>query len=73
MKKSYLSKLLALAFIVLVCTVVCILPISANENANEVAYLTGDVDGNGVVNTDDAIYLLRHVVYPELYPLNFGV
>jgi len=30
------------------------------------------VDGNGKIDKDDAIYLLRHVVYPEQYPLNYG-
>lgn len=31
--------------------------------------VTADVDGNGTIDKDDAIYLLRHVVYPEKYPL----
>ena len=30
---------------------------------------SGDVDGNGTIDKDDAIYLLRHVVYPDKYPL----
>ena len=30
---------------------------------------TGDMDGNKIVNEDDAIYLLRHVLVPDLYPV----
>ncbi len=33
-----------------------------------VAYLPGDFDTNFTVDEDDAIYLLRHVLFPELYP-----
>ena len=29
----------------------------------------GDMNGNGVVDSDDAIYLLRHVLFPGEYPL----
>ena len=31
---------------------------------------SGDVDGNGKIDKDDAIYLLRHVVYPDKYPMS---
>lgn len=31
--------------------------------------MPGDVDGNDEVNKDDAIYLLRYVLFPEKYPL----
>jgi len=34
------------------------------------SYLKGDVDGNGVVDMDDAIYLLFAINFPESYPLN---
>ena len=30
---------------------------------------SADADGNGKIDKDDAIYLLRHVVYPDKYPL----
>lgn len=30
----------------------------------------GDFDGNCVVNEDDAIYLLRYVIFPEKYPIS---
>ena len=36
----------------------------------EILYHAGDVDRNHVVNEDDAIYLLRHVVFPEKYPIH---
>jgi hypothetical protein len=28
-----------------------------------------DMNGDGVVNSADAIYLLRHTIMPDLYPL----
>lgn len=31
--------------------------------------ITGDFDGSRAVNEDDAIYLLRHVLLPEKYPV----
>ncbi|MBQ2892627.1 MAG: SH3 domain-containing protein [Oscillospiraceae bacterium] len=30
----------------------------------------GDMDGNFVLNEDDAIYLLRHVIFPDKYPVD---
>ncbi len=38
--------------------------------AAQVSTLRGDVNGDGVVNTQDVVYLLRHVLMPEKYPLN---
>lgn len=32
--------------------------------------LSGDVNGDGRVDKDDAIYLLRYVVFPDKYPIN---
>lgn len=31
--------------------------------------IPGDANGNETVNKDDAIYLLRHVLFPEKYPI----
>jgi hypothetical protein len=31
--------------------------------------VVGDYDKDGDVDGDDAIYLLRHVLFPEKYPL----
>ncbi|MBR5444670.1 MAG: leucine-rich repeat protein, partial [Clostridia bacterium] len=33
-------------------------------------YIVGDTNGDGFVNSADAIYLLRHTIMPERYPLN---
>ena len=33
-------------------------------------YALGDLDKNGEVNEDDAIYLLRYVIFPEKYPID---
>ena len=60
MKKQVL-KMLTLIFAL---TIIFALPMSAEE------YLTGDMNGDGVVNTDDAIYLLRHVLQPQNYTLS---
>ena len=32
--------------------------------------LPGDITGDSIVNKDDAIYLLRHVVFPDKYPVS---
>ena len=37
------------------------------------AYLKGDVDNDGDVDLDDAIYLLYHVNFKETYPVNQSV
>jgi hypothetical protein len=36
----------------------------------QLEYVRGDIDGNGVVNSSDAIYLLRHNLLPNKYPVN---
>ena len=33
-------------------------------------YTPGDMDDNGAVDLDDAIYFLFHVNFPNFYPLN---
>ena len=58
--KKQIFKVLTLIFAL---ALVFVLPMSAEE------YLTGDMNGDGVVNTDDAIYLLRHVLNKEQYEL----
>lgn len=37
---------------------------------NPVSVLKGDMNGDGVVNSNDAIYLLFHTLFPSDYPLN---
>ena len=32
--------------------------------------IPGDMDGSGTVNEDDAIYLLRHVLFPDMYVID---
>ena len=34
--------------------------------------IDADINADNVVNKDDAIYLLRHVVFPDKYPLIYG-
>ena len=59
MKKQIL-KALTLIFVL---ALIFALPMSAEE------YLTGDMNGDGVINSDDAIYLLRHTLSKDNYPL----
>lgn len=40
----------------------------ADEGTDE-PIKTADINGNGAIDKDDAIYLLRHVVYPTKYPV----
>ena len=41
------------------------------DHTDPLLYLKGDLDGNEVTNTDDAIYLLYHAFFgEELYPVN---
>ena len=35
----------------------------------ETTSLPGDTNGDSMVNKDAAIYLLRHVVFPDKYPM----
>ena len=37
------------------------------------APMRGDLDGNGMVTEDDAIYLLQHVLLPEFFPVTENV
>ena len=34
------------------------------------SFVRGDVNADEQVNTNDAIYLLRHVLYPSKFPIN---
>ena len=58
--KKQIFKALTLIFAL---ALIFALPMSAED------YKTGDMNGDGVVNTDDAIYLLRHVLNKEQYEL----
>lgn len=40
--------------------------------SNEPSDVTGDINGDSIVNKDDAIYLLRHVVFPDKYPVSIN-
>ena len=46
------------------------------DTEGEIWYVTvrknkpGDIDGNGEVTSDDAVYLLRHTLFADSYPVN---
>ena len=35
-------------------------------------YISGDANGDDAISSADAVYLLRHTILPERYPLNGG-
>ena len=35
-------------------------------------YMKGDIDVNGVINLDDVILLLKHNLFPDLYPIEYA-
>ncbi len=37
----------------------------------KVSYITGDINGDGTVDIDDALRLFQHSLMPDLYPLNY--
>ena len=41
----------------------------ATEIVDELPFVLGDFDGNGVLNDDDAIWLLLNTFFPEEYPI----
>ena len=62
--KRFLCRLVAMAL-----ALCCIFSLSGNALA--AGNKTGDIDGNGVVDLDDVVYLLLHVMFGEAnYPLN---
>ena len=44
--------------------------VSASGKVKEAAIIRGDMDGNGMKDTADAIYLLRHTMRESKYPLD---
>ena len=64
MKNRRLLKAIIVLSVLVLAISVCIIPMSAAE------YITGDMNGDGEVDSDDAIYLLRHVLLPEKYPVS---
>ena len=52
-----------LAVLVLLVAICCLLPAFAET------FEDGDMNGDGKVDSDDAIYLLRHTMLPDQYPL----
>ena len=44
--------------------------IQGGDTPPVVVPIRGDVDGNGSVNSNDAIYLLRYTLMPAQYPMN---
>lgn len=66
MKQKIISILLAI-----------ILPMSFVPAATSIVFaetvIPGDINGDGAVTSDDAIYLLYHTLLPDMYPVNQAV
>lgn len=69
----------AKSFFVFFVAVLLVLSATINISAQDTSSLNayalegydiGDVNGDGKLNTDDAIYLLRHTLLPSSYPVN---
>jgi hypothetical protein len=41
----------------------------ADDTEDDPYKIYADLNGDGNIDKDDAIYMLRHVVYPEKYPV----
>ena len=77
-KKKLISVILVLAM--LISSFAVTMPVAAAESASvgnttentatKTATVLGDMNSDGEVNTDDAIYLLRHVLMSSKYPIS---
>jgi len=77
-KKKLISIVLVLAM--LISSLAMMMPVAAAESASiesdtdntapKTVTVLGDMNGDGEVNTDDAIYLLRHALMPGNYPIS---
>ncbi len=70
MKKLKILLIAVFAFVV-VAFIGCVAVFAATpiDTANIGTTVKGDIDGNSSINVDDAIYLLRHTLMPERYPI----
>lgn len=41
------------------------------KKGETIAFLLGDIDGNGSVDIDDAILLLQYSIFPDFYPIEY--
>ena len=72
MKKRIWIPIISLTVVLVLIGATAVLII--NSRAEEAASCPncakiGDLDGNGTIDIDDALYTLRHVYFPEYYPL----
>ncbi len=69
---SKISLLITLAVLICLTLAVTVFAEGPTGIQGDTCYTYGDVNGDGVVSEDDAIYLLYHSVDPEKYPIEEG-
>ena len=52
---------------------VCNVQFPTQLSQTKAANIVGDLDGNGLITKDDAIYLLMYTFFPEDYPIDQSV
>ena len=48
---------------------ICLTYVQLDVDEEDITYQVGDINRDGVVTDSDAIYLLWHVLFPDLYPI----
>ena len=56
--------------VLLLASILCFLPGPVDATVDAPDIIPGDLDGNGIVDSSDCIYLLYSIFFPSFYPLD---